>query len=111
MADKVAMNGDAIPITLPSAPRLIMLLLNPVHTTDTIMSSVVCPGEQKSLATGKCALFVCDGAQMFTVPVPDPVSSFAYVRQRVCTKSNNVNENLYRIVNRPLRRCLSGTMG
>ena len=40
---------------------------------------------------------------MFTVPVPDPVSSFAYVRQRVGTKSNNVNENLCRIVNRPLK--------
>ena len=36
--------------------------------------------------------FLCDGAQMFTGPVPKPASSFISVRQSACTTSNNVNE-------------------
>ena len=36
--------------------------------------------------------FLCDGAQMFTEPVPEPASSFINVRQSACTASNNVNE-------------------
>ena len=36
--------------------------------------------------------FLCDGAQMFTGPVPKPASSFINVRQSACTTSNNVNE-------------------
>ena len=84
-----------------SARLLSMVLRKPSRTTDTIMSSVVFPGEQKCLATGRSAFFF-DGAQMFTEPVPEPASGFANVRQSACTTSNKVNE-----VTRRARKSLS----
>ena len=38
-----------------SALRRYAVSLNPVLTTDTIVSSVVCPGEEKCFATGRRA--------------------------------------------------------
>ena len=50
------------------------------------MSPVVCPGEQKCLATGRSACFVVELA-----------FSFANVRKNAYTTSNNLNEVTSRI--------------
>ena len=77
-----------------SARRLSMVLRKPARITDTIVSSVVCPGEQKCLATGMSAFFLTE-RQMFTEPVLEPASGFA-------TTSNKVND-----ITPPARKSLS----
>ena len=47
-------------IRRPSALRLSLLLWRPARTTATIISSVVWPGEEKCLATGRSAFFETD---------------------------------------------------
>ena len=84
-----------------SARRLSMVLRKPARITDTIVSSVVCPGEQKCLATGMSAFFLTE-RQMFTEPVLEPASGFANVRQSACTTSNKVND-----ITPPARKSLS----
>ena len=47
-------------IRRPSALRLSLVLWRPARTTATIISSVVWPGEEKCLATGRSAFFETD---------------------------------------------------
>ena len=65
-------------ISPPSALRRCAVSLNPVLTTDTIMSSVVC--------------FLFCRSEMPAESVTEPTSSFADVTRSACTTSNDVNE-------------------
>ena len=92
----------------PPARRLSLVFSNRSFTTDTIMSSVVCPGEEKCFSTGRSACFVTERmCPEYLSPSLGPCS-FANVRQSTCTTSNNINNVLSR-THEPLSYCQGST--
>ena len=78
-------------IRRPSALRLSLVLWRPARTTATIISSVVWPGEEKCLATGRVS-FLRDRSEVFAEPVRKRTSGFANVRQSACPTSYDIHE-------------------
>ena len=90
-------------IRRPSALRLSLVLWRPARTTATIISSVVRPGEEKCLATGRSAFFETDlRCSQNLSPSLRPVSpTYDRVHARqvmIYTRLLVVHENLCRMV-------------
>ena len=90
-------------IRRPSALRLSLVLWRPARTTATIISSVVWPGEEKCLATGRSAFFETDlRCSQNLSPSLRPVSpTYDRVHARqvmIYTRLLVVHENLCRMV-------------
>ena len=93
-------------IRRPSALRLSLVLWRPARTTATIISSVVWPGEEKCLATGRSAFFETDlRCSQNLSPSLRPVSpTYDRVHARqvmIYTRLLVVHENLCRMVRGP----------
>ena len=93
-------------IRRPSALRLSLVLWRPARTTATIISSVVWPGEEKCLATGRSAVFETDlRCSQNLSPSLGPVSpTYDRVHARqvmIYTRLLVVHENLCRMVRGP----------
>ena len=93
-------------IRRPFALRLSLVLCRPARTTATIISSVVWPGEEKCLATGRSAFFETDlRCSQNLSPSLRPVSpTYDRVHARqvmIYTRLLVVHENLCRMVRGP----------
>ena len=91
-------------IRRPSALRLSLVLWSPARTTATIISSVVWPGEENCLTTGRSAFFETDRScsQNLSPSLRLVSPTYASARQvMIYTRLLVVHENLCRMVRGP----------
>ena len=74
---------EHLKIIRPSALRRWAVSLNPLLTTDTIISSFVCPGDEKCFARVGPLFF--NGSEMLAESVAEPTCSFEDVTQGAWT--------------------------
>ena len=94
-------------IRRPFALRLSLVLWRPARTTATIISSVLWPGEEKCLATGRSAFFGtdlrCSHNLSPSLRTVSPTYDRVHARQVMIYTRLPVHENLCRMVRGPPR--------